>query len=171
MAKFNQTGARPTGVGVITSETTPSGNTYNGAPGYERDDKSALFLLAVSNMVGEPTFYETTNGRDRRFSDLVAKVAVADGDWFVRFIGWLRDGANMRSASLVAAAEGVKARLAAGVAGGNRQIVAGALKRPDEPGEMLAYWTTHYGRAIPKPIKRGVNDALGRLYNERALLK
>ncbi|HEY2792385.1 MAG TPA: TROVE domain-containing protein, partial [Micromonosporaceae bacterium] len=44
-------------------------------------------------------------------------------------------------------------------------------QRADEPGEMLAYWTSRYGRALPKPIKRGVSDAVARLYNERAMLK
>lgn len=41
----------------------------------------------------------------------------------------------------------------------------------DEPGEFLAYWTTRYGRKIPKPVKRGISDAVRRLYTERALLK
>lgn len=26
---------------------------------------------------------------------------------------------------------------------------------------MLAYWTSRYGRAVPKPVKRGVADAVG----------
>ncbi len=45
------------------------------------------------------------------------------------------------------------------------------LRRADEPGEALAYWTSTYGRAIPKPVKRGVADAIGRLYDEYGLLK
>ncbi|MFD1052138.1 TROVE domain-containing protein, partial [Kibdelosporangium lantanae] len=44
-------------------------------------------------------------------------------------------------------------------------------QRADEPGEMLAYWTSVHGRAVPKPVKRGVADAVRRLYDERALLK
>lgn len=45
------------------------------------------------------------------------------------------------------------------------------LLRPDEPGELLGYWTATYGRAVPKPVKRGVADAVRRLYNARSLLK
>jgi TROVE domain len=45
------------------------------------------------------------------------------------------------------------------------------LRRPDEPGEMLAYWTSRYGRAVPQPVKRGVADAVARLYDERAFLR
>ena len=60
--------------------------------------------------------------------------------------------------------------VAAGVPGG-RRIVASVLQRADEPGEALAYWTSTYGRAIPKPVKRGIADAVGRLYTEYGLLK
>jgi hypothetical protein len=45
------------------------------------------------------------------------------------------------------------------------------LQRADEPGEFLAYWTSTFGRALPKPVKRGIGDAVRRLYTEYALLK
>jgi TROVE domain len=54
---------------------------------------------------------------------------------------------------------------------GSRQVVAGALQRADEPGEALAYWMTTHGRAVPKPVKRGIADAARRLYTEYGLLK
>ena len=76
----------------------------------------------------------------------------------------------MRSASLVGALEAAQAMVAAGMPG-SRPIVASVLQRADEPGEALAYWTGRYGRAIPKPVKRGVADAVGRLYTEYNLLK
>jgi hypothetical protein len=73
----------------------------------------------------------------------------------------------------VGAAEYVKARLDAGATDGpsNRQVVASVLQRPDEPGELLAYWTATYGRNVPKPVKRGIADAVRRLYGGRSLLK
>lgn len=76
----------------------------------------------------------------------------------------------MRSASLIGALEAAKAMLAAGLSG-SRPIVASVLQRADEPGEALAYWTSRHGRAIPKPVKRGVADAVARLYTEYGLLK
>lgn len=170
MAKFNTVTARPTGTSPVSSEATPSSVTYEGAPGYARDTKSELFLLAVSNMVGEDTFYEGASERDARFRDLVRTVAVADSEWLARFLPWLRSEANMRSASVVGALEAAKALLDAGEPGG-RQIVASVLQRPDEPGEAIAYWTSRYGRALPKPVKRGIADAVARLYNERSLIK
>lgn len=170
MSKFNVAGARPAALSPVRTETVPSGRNHEGAPGYARDAKSELFLLAVSNMVGEDTFYEPGKVRDTRYAQLIAHVAIEDPLWTADFLRWLRLDANMRSASLVGAAEVARARLAAGVPGG-RQVVDSVLRRADEPGEMLAYWTARYGRAIPKPVKRGVADAVARLYTERALLK
>jgi hypothetical protein len=102
---------------------------------------------------------------------LVRTLAVSEPDWTSKLIGWLRDGAQLRTAALVAAAEFVSARLAAGLVGGNRSVISSALIRADEPGELLAYWLATHGRAIPQPVKRGVADAVVRLYSERSLLK
>jgi hypothetical protein len=172
MSKFNRTTTRAaTGTGPIVTEATASGTTYEGAPGYARDQKSELFLLAVSNMVGERTFYESAGDRDNRYAGLVRQVAVADAAWMLGFLGWLRSEANMRSASLVGAVEAVRARLAAGQVGDNRALINAVLQRPDEPGEMLAYWMSRYGRTLPKPVKRGIADGALRLYAEYPLLK
>jgi hypothetical protein len=54
---------------------------------------------------------------------------------------------------------------------GDRELIGSVLQRADEPGEMLAYWTSHHGRAIPKPVKRSVADAVRRLNSEYALLQ
>jgi hypothetical protein len=171
VAKFNITATRPaTGQGPIVAEQRPSGLTHEGAPGYARDVRSELFLLAVSNMVGEDTFYEAASDRDARYRDLVHAVAGQDPEWLGRFLGWLRTEGNMRSASLVGALEAARAMLAAKTPGA-RQVVASVLQRADEPGEALAYWTSRYGRAIPKPVKRGIADAVRRLYSEYSLLK
>jgi TROVE domain len=140
--------------------------THEGGPAYERDVKGELFLLAVTNMVGEDTFYEAADARDERFRALVHAATQEDADWVARFVPWLRNTANMRSASVVAAVEYVRA-------GGpfGRAVVASALQRADEPAEALAYFTSRYGRALPQPLKRGVADAARRLYGERAALK
>jgi hypothetical protein len=171
MSKFNTTTAKPAVFSPVVSEPVPSGHTYEGGDGYERDLKSELFLLAVSNMVGEDTFYEAGRERDSRYVQLVRAATAADPEWTARFLGWLRGEGNMRSASLVGAAEFAKARLDTGETGMSRQVVASVLQRADEPGEMLAYWTSTYGRAVPKPVKRGIADAVCRLYDERSLLK
>ncbi|HMG61676.1 MAG TPA: TROVE domain-containing protein, partial [Streptosporangiaceae bacterium] len=168
MSKYNRA-VTPAVASPVKTEAVPSGVTFEGAPGYARDPKSELFLLAVAHM-GAKSFYESEAGRDRRFTGLVAEVAVADPEWTARFVPWLRDSANMRTASVVAVAEALRALQAAGKPGG-RQIVASALKRADEPGELLAYWMTRYGRKLPVALNRGISDALKSLYTEFAFLK
>jgi hypothetical protein len=191
MSKFNQPVSMKARATSPIHNTTPA-TTHQGGAGFARDAKSELFLLAVANMVGEHTFYETADARDTRFEELVHQVAVQDPDWMCRFIPWLRGEANMRSASIVAAAEAVKARLDAGSGASNqlgdhmtigyqtrdmtagrwnRRMIDAACQRADEPGEMLGYWTSRHGRALPKPVKRGVADAVARLYNGKSLLK
>ncbi|MGW7379857.1 TROVE domain-containing protein [Streptomyces sp. NPDC054794] len=172
MARFNTKAARA----QPTSRVTSTGRvlrTYQGGRGHERDARSELFLLAVSNFVSQRTFYESGADRDTRFARLLRELAVTDPSWTAGLLGWLRGEGGMRTASVVGAAEYVHARLAAGATDGpsNRQVVASVLQRPDEPGELLAYWTATYGRNIPKPVKRGVADAVRRLYHGKSLLK
>jgi hypothetical protein len=173
VSRFNVKFARSAGRGPLATEAVPSGRTHEGGTGYARDARSELFLRATASFAGEDSFYEGAAVRDERMRELVSGLATdADGfAWLQGFLPWLRDGGNMRTAPVVLAAEAVKARLAAGLDGGNRQLVGSVLRRPDEPGEMLAYWTSRYGRAVPKPVKRGVADAVARLYDERAFLR
>lgn len=170
MTKFNRTTTRPSGTSTITSSPTPTDVTFEGAPGYSRDHKSELFLLAVANMVGEQTFYETADQRDNRYTQLVRHNATTDPEWTSQFLRWLRNDANLRSAAIAGALEAASAMLDANITG-SRQVIANVLQRADEPGEALAYWTSRYGRRLPKPVKRGVADAVARLYTERSLLK
>lgn len=185
MTRFNQRGTRP----AVHSPVTTTGErtrTAEGGAGYLRDAKSELFLLSVSNFVSADTFYEKGGDRDDRFTQLVRKLAVEDPEWTVGLLGWLRGEGNMRTAAIVGAAEFVKARLdatavgdlvpdalAANANGGgwNRRAIDAVLQRPDEPGELLGYWTSKYGRKLPKPVKRGIADSVQRLYSERSLLK
>jgi hypothetical protein len=168
MTKFDRM-AKAVGVGAtLTSPVRAVGRalTHEGGPAYSRDVKGELFLLAVTNMVGEDTFYESAWERDERFRELLHAAVAEDAEWVARSVPWLRGTANMRSASVVAAVEYVRA-------GGQfgRAVVASALQRADEPAEVLAYFTSRYGRAVPQPIKRGVADAAQRLFTQRAALK
>ncbi|MFF4271427.1 TROVE domain-containing protein [Streptomyces sp. NPDC001536] len=172
MSRFNKRAAKA----QPTSRVTSTGRvlrTYEGGRGHERDKRSELFLLAVANFVSQRTFYEAGSDRDDRFAKLVRELAVTDPTWTAGLLGWLRGEGNLRTASIVGAAEYVHARLEAGVTDGpsNRQVIDSVLRRPDEPGELLAYWTATYGRAVPKPVKRGVADAVQRLYSGKSLLK
>jgi len=167
MSKFNRTipAAVPQSATAVLDRPAL---THEGGIGSEKDPKTALYTLAVTNMVGEPTFYESGKDRDSRFLALIHEVTKSDPEWMQGFIPWLRDGANMRSASIVAAVEYLRA-------GGPRAdaVIDAACQRADEPGELLGYyWSTNQGRrTIANPIKRGLAAAAGRLYNEYACLK
>ncbi|MCC9308416.1 TROVE domain-containing protein [Kitasatospora sp. RB6PN24] len=179
MSRFNTRTARPS----ATSPVATTGRTtvnHQGGTGHLRDAKSELFLLAVSNMVGTDTFYESAGHRDDRYTALIRQLAVEDPRWTAELLNWLRGEGNLRTAAIVGAAEFVKARLDAGDKGtgtgepgapSNRAVIASVLQRADEPGELLAYWTSTHGRAVPKPVKRGIADAVQRLYHGKSLLK
>lgn len=179
MSKFNTPRTRPTVHSPIVTEAVPSTVTHEGGSGYLRDTRSELFLLAVSNMVGENTFYEKAGSRDARYEQLVRTLAVEDPKWALDFLRWLRLGGNMRTAALVGAAQFVHARLAVPDdkatdqdKNTSRLVIDAVLQRADEPGEFLAYWqSTFGGKKFPYVVMKGVSDAVNRLYSERSLLK
>ncbi len=177
MSKFSGTKRLPLRANVkgLVRTTTERALTYEGGLAYARDAESDLFLMAATNMVGEDAFYERAADRDARFTALVRHVTQSNPDFIagadpeggrIGLAQYLRQTMLMRSAAVVMAAEYV----AAGGAGG-RSVVARALQRPDEPAELLGYWITAHGKRLPMPVKRGVADAVRRLYTERAALR
>jgi TROVE domain-containing protein len=176
MAKFNTVATQAKATrSPITTVTGLVATNAEGQPGYVRDTKSELVMLAIANMVGEKTFYEDAGKRDERFDSLVRQVAIEAPGWTLDFLTWLRTGAGMRTASIAAAIEVVAARRAhTGELPGAatpRQVVDAVCRRADEPGELLAGWIARYGKPIPIALKRGLSDAVVRLYTERNMLK
>lgn len=157
--------------------------TFNGGTGFARDLKTELFLRATTGFAGENKFYEKAEDADSRAIQLARELAVGDWKWFSDFVIWLRNDGNIRTMSIMLAAEGVNSRLAAKVRVpadpdnpgqfyiSHRHLIEKTLQRPDEPGELIAYWINSYGRKIPQPIKRGAADALTRMLNQRQALR
>jgi hypothetical protein len=177
MAKFSGTTRRPHRANPTAAVRTTNqpALTHEGGAAFRRDAESELFLLAATNMVGEDTFYEQAGRRDTRFRDLVHAVTASNPTFIagadpeggtVGLAQYVRQAMLMRSAAVVMAAEYV-------AAGGprGRSVVARALQRADEPAELLGYWFNAYGRSVPMPVKRGIADAVRRLYTERAALR
>lgn len=131
MSKFNSTATKTRTNSPLRTSETATGTTYEGHKGYGRDTKSALFLLAVSNFVGENTFYEKARDRDQRFRDLVRRSTIEDPQWTADLLRWLRGDGNMRSASLVGAAEYAKVCLENKIKG-SRAAISSVLMRADE---------------------------------------
>lgn len=165
MAKFSGMTVRPA-LGIPTALSTGPTVTHEGGAGFELDAKTQLYTLAVTDMGGETTYYEHGAARLDRLAHLVHAVTATDPEWVQGFVPFLRDTAQMRSASIVVAAEYARAG-----GPGARQVVNAACSRADEPGEMLGYWLSRHGRKIPMAVKRGIADAAVRLYNERSLIK
>ncbi|KDN22406.1 hypothetical protein DV20_10885 [Amycolatopsis rifamycinica] len=94
----------------------------------------------------------------------------ADPAWAPGFLRWLRQETPMRYPALVGAAAFAAGRLERGEHGMSRQVITSVLDRADDPGHLLAYWAVAHGPSLPKPVKRGVADAVTRLYDEPALL-
>lgn len=165
MGKYATTTTRPV-LGTTGEVTT----THEGGTGYVREPKAELFVTAVSSLM-KATFYEAEDAREARLAKLAGQVAIEDPEWTLRFITWLRNEANMRSVAVVIACQAVKARLDEKEAGHNRKLIAAAIRRADEPGEVIAYWQARFGRNLPMPVKRGVADAARKAYTERSVLR
>jgi hypothetical protein len=184
MGRFNTKGAVLSRAGVkspVKTRTTPTLRTHEGAPAFERDTRGEAFTLGVSYLVGENTFYESAADRAKRFNALIAACAINDPTWTVGFLGYLRNEAYIRTASIQGAMEGIHARLCDAdsvkddarynMAGYNRLMADIVCQRADEPGEALSYWLSNYGKPLPMPLKRGLGDAARRLWNEYTFLK
>ena len=177
MNKFAGTKNRPqrSNPAAPVRTTAARARTSAGGFAFERDAKSDLFLLAATNLVAEDAFNERASDRDARFVDLVHEVTQSDPAFIagadleagkVGLAQYLRETMRMRSAAMVMAAEYV----AAGGAGG-RSVIARTLQRADEPAELVGYWLANHGRRLPMPVKRGVADAVRRLYSEPTALR
>ena len=169
MAKFNTATTKNAGgkgfLGTINTETL----NHQGGTGFLRDEKSELFLAAVSDFMGE-SFYESRSDRDARTIELIGKVAVNDPEWIADFTEWLRGEGNMRSISLMVALETAKAQIDSSIPGA-RKVISSAIKRADEPGEALGYWMSRYGRKLPASVKRGIADGAVNTYNQYSVPK
>jgi len=170
MARMNNKGVKTAVRSVLTWDDTTPTVTAQGGVGYNYGPQSELYLLALTNFFSQDTAYEKADPRDKRFRELIREVTPQNFEWIAGMTGWLRSGANMRTASLVMGCEVLKARLDEG-SGFNRHIFNHVMQRPDEPGEVIAYWRSRYGRTLPEPLLKALKYAVTELYTEYAYLK
>lgn len=179
MAKFNVTDNRKTkGTSPIQTGTKADLRTGNNAPGFSRDAKSELFLLAAGSFFGQDKFYETSDASTARFVKLVQGITATDPAWMLSFITWLRGPGNIRTGAVVASVEAALAckdrngPIAPGDKGIARLLAQAGIGRLDEVGEAYAYYlSTRNKKVLPKPLKRGLADALTKLANEYSVAK
>lgn len=188
MTKFNTRKTHTATKSPVASAAKAGLTTHEGAQGFKRDARGELFMLGAGRFFGEASFYESAHNGADRFRTLVHEVAMSDPAWLGRFLKWLRSEANIRTAAIVGAVEFVRAMQSPEAAGAYakavheghtaRAVVRSVLQRADEPGEMLAYFRSRYGRSVPIAVKRGIADAIvghgtdrKPLYSEYTLLK
>lgn len=161
--------------------STPRTETHEGAPAFKPSPGVELLLTAATSLVNEQSFYETAEERDQRLVELVHRVSKLSPAVVAQVAKDLRTKYQMRSSSIVVAAEYLHAYLnseprpTGGATKRNwvppRQVLDSVMVRADEPGELLAYWLGKYGKPLPKALKNALGDAVYRLYNERNVLK
>ena len=169
MARLNTKTSKPRNGATKLKSTGKATINHQGGVGFLRDEKTELFLAAVSAL-NEDTFYESAQDRRGRIATLIEQVA-QDTDWILGLVGWLRKEAGLRTIPSIIAAHAVKARLDKGINGSNRAIISAALGRMDENAEILAYWLETFGRTVPSAVKRGVSDSFLRGLNQNSYLK
>lgn len=166
-----------TPAGPVETKAKKRTVTHEGGDAFVFKAKSELFLTAISTLMGEDNFYETANDRRERIVQLTHQVTAKDPEWIQAFVPWLRGTANLRTVSICIAVEYV-------YAGGpnGRQVISAACQRADEPAEVIAYISLfHYGYKkvafpapsprIPQAIRKGLGDAVRRLWNEYSVMK
>ena len=171
MAKFNRTKVKPaTG---SSPDRRPSrlatGTTYEGARRLRprRQGRAVPARRRPTWSASRPsTRRPPTATSGTRTSS--GTVAVADPEWTARLPRWLRGDANMRSASLVGALEAAKAHGRRRRPRRHGRSSRPCCSAPTSRARRSPTGRRRYGRAIPKPVKRGVADAVGRLYTEYA---
>ena len=169
MARLNTKTSKPRNGATKLATTGARTINHQGGVGFLRDEKTELFLTAVSSL-NEDTFYESAQDRRGRIAELI-EVTSQDTEWTLGLVSWLRKEAGLRTIPSIIAAHAVKARLDKGISGSNRYIISAALGRMDENAEILAYWMETFGRTIPSAVKRGVADSFLRGLNQGSYLK
>ncbi|MCP2336262.1 hypothetical protein [Actinomadura rupiterrae] len=130
-----------------------------------------LFTLVLSRIALGDGFFAWPDRDRERFLTLARKATTQDPEWTARFLRWLRASTPLRIPAIVGACAFVRERRERGQDGMSRQVVGSVLQRADDPGHLIAHWRHLYGRAMPKPVKRGLADAVVRLYDEDALAR
>ncbi|QKG20272.1 hypothetical protein [Actinomadura verrucosospora] len=151
----------------------PAAGRFSGASPRLRDRRERrieeLFVTALTHIGFEDALFLWPEPERDRYDALLREATRAAPEWTAAFLAWLRTSTPMRYPALAGAAAFVRERLDTGRHGLSRQVVASVLRRADDPGHFLGHWLAAYGRPVPKPVKRGVADAVTRLYDDGAL--
>ncbi len=143
--------------------------THEGSSAYRAPALRELALTGASTFLGEDTFYEPGDARVARLRTLLAEAMRIDWRNTQAVIANLRQRYQIRTAALYLAATYAES-------GGPhaRWLIDQVCQRPDEPAEVVAYWQRLRNGgtlSLPWAVRRGLADAVTRLYTERNVLR
>lgn len=173
---------------VATPSATPDTRTALGGEGWTRTPYGELYLTAIGAFITAGKHHENATSRVARVGKLARAIALEeDGvQWLTDMVRYARTVGNIRDSGIVIAVEATAARVEAGLIAGTRHLVNAACGRADEPGKLLTMWIVRYGQdmpeeetvrpggvfpRVPNALKRGLADAVIRLYDEYSLLR
>ena len=163
MGKFNTLAKNTAASPVIKN--------YEGAKAYKPSARLDLYLACATTFL-DNSFYESKDVRIERIKELVKQVGPV---FTVQLAAYCRDELHMRSVSVALLAEAAMLKDANAWKRAEktlRSYVPRILQRADELAEFISYWKLYNGsvKGIPKPIERGMSDALNR-FSEYQLAK
>ena len=163
--------------GPRSSRRGPSGRrmrshptaTENAAGGlaFDVSAKLRLYKKVCTSLVGEQKFYQRGEKHDLGILKDIQTVAKEDPEWVLKLAAYARNEMYLRSIGVMVLCEASRIEECRPFV---RKWTPFILRRADEPKEALAYMLNHYGRPVPKCLRKGMAEAM-RWFDEYQLEK
>lgn len=147
MSKFN--------TNTAVKNRTPNTVNLAGGTAWKQDAKLELASLVATSMV-QDQYYRSADQSLDRLRELIDAV---DPLFAAKTAVYVRNEDGLRSITHALAGE-----IAARVKGKEwtKDFYKAVVRRPDDATEILAYYTTHYGKPVPNSLKKGLGASLGK---------
>jgi len=138
------------------AERTEKDN-YEGGTAYEPDSPEVALTKNVLTNLLEDSFYESAEDSMDAVKREFERVADSNPEFVLKLATYARQSENLRQVPqllLVLAANDARTK------GYVRSYAESIIQRADEPLEVLAMQVSLYGKSIPNPLEKGIEDAL-----------
>jgi hypothetical protein len=138
------------------ADRTRTENFEGGEAFTPESPKLALYKVVINNLL-EDTYYRDDEAALTAVRQRFEAVADADPEFVLKLAAYAREELYLRDISqvllvLAAADDRTKPYV--------RAYASEVMQRADEPATVLAAWEQLVGGTAPKPLKKGINDAL-----------
>ncbi|AGM11427.1 RNA-binding protein [Halogranum tailed virus 1] len=138
------------------AERTEKDN-YEGGEAYSPDSPEVALTKNVLTNLLEDSYYESAEDSLDDVRTEFDRVADVNPEFVLKLAKYARQSENLRQVPqllLVLSANDDRTK------GYVRSYAEGVIQRADEPLEVLAMQVSLYGKSIPNPLKKGIEDAL-----------